>query len=491
MQEVVISPHAASLSQSFRDLGYSLETAIADIIDNSITAKASKISIIYQDGNAEEAYLALLDNGSGMDRETLMEAMRPGSRNPRGRRSADDLGRFGLGLKTASFSQCRSLTVISKCAGQLAAIEWDLDLIHERNEWLAKIYSAEEINSLPPETIPEGNGTCVLWKKLDRLESGDSDRSREDVYEKLSVLEKHLSLVFHRYLDGSLYGRKVSMNINGHPVEAFDPFCRSHTATNALNREIIRIDGHEITIEPYILPHHSKLTETEHDFYKSRSDFVSNQGVYIYRNARLMAWGDWFRLIPKSENTKLARVKIDFPNALDEYWTIDIKKSRAQPPAEVRDTIRQVISRIADQSKKVYAGRGAKLFDDSEYRLWHRRADRGHVNYIINREHPLLMAVRTKLDEPAQRAFIEVLALLEKSLPVAAIYSEYASSPRSFDMEGDEAAEEELREKLLALYQAFSGAGLPDKEAFTRMVIIHTPFNKNEDLTRKLIGEIA
>src|SRR5690606_24556039 len=221
-------------------------------------------------------------------------------------------------------------TVISRKNDKPFAARWDLDLIESRNDWVVTVLSLEEIQDLPYLDELPNQGTYVLWQKLDRLlESNLHERSKNDAYDKLDVVEKHLALVFHRYMAGDYKKRKVSIQVNGHLIEAFDPFCLSNRATQLLQEEIVRIDNHEIRIQPYILPHHSKLSKKEYDFYRSRSDFVSNQGAYIYRNGRLMAWGDWFRLVPKSEATKLARVRIDFSNALDELWTIDIKKSRS------------------------------------------------------------------------------------------------------------------------------------------------------------------
>ena len=391
MHEKTLPPNAASLIQSMRDLGYSLETAIADLIDNSITAGAKNIRILLDVKHLDDACLAIIDDGSGMTEDQLLEAMRPGSRDPREKRDANDLGRFGLGLKTASFSQCKSLTVVSRKNGRIFAAQWDLDLVNERNAWIVNILSVEEISALRFIDELGNRGVYVLWQKMDRLlESNTQELSETNAYEKLSIVERHLGLVFHRYIAGEYKKRKLSIKINEHPVASFDPFCISNPATQLLPLEIVRIDGHEIRIQPYVLPHHSKLSKKEYDFYRSHSDFVNNQGAYIYRNGRLMAWGDWFRLVPKSEATKLARIKIDFPNALDELWTIDIKKSRAHPPSPVREKLRQIINRIADHSKRVYVGRGNRLLEDQEQPLWLRYSDRAGIRYALNRDHPLV-----------------------------------------------------------------------------------------------------
>lgn len=490
MQEKILTPHAASLSQSMRDLGYSLETAIADLIDNSITARASSIRIYLRVVDSDDSCLAIIDDGSGMTADELLEAMRPGSRDPRETRDADDLGRFGLGLKTASFSQCKSLTVISRKNRELFAAQWDLDLIALRNEWIVKIPSVEEIEGLPFFGELGEQGTYVLWQKLDRLlESNVHQLRRPSAYDKLSAVEKHLALVFHRYIAGDYKRRKVNIQINGHPIDAFDPFCISNKATQLLPEEIVRIDGQEVRIQPYILPHHSKLTKKEYEFYSSRSDFVSNQGAYIYRNGRLMAWGDWFRLVPKSEATKLARVRIDFPNALDEHWTIDIKKSRAHPPYQVREKLRLIIDRITVQSKRVHTGRGDRLFQEEEEPLWGRYSDRAGIRYAVNRGHPLITAIQSTLDSDVVTAFEAVLSTIERSVPLEAIYADYSSSPQSFE-EVAEISYEELKEKFQTIYMLIFSNGSSDKDSVARIISGLRPFSEHRNMTQQLIEEL-
>ena len=330
-QKQIHPPSAACLSASMRDLGYSLETSIADLIDNSISAGADKIDI-FCDVSGEQPVVVILDNGRGMTSDELLNAMRHGTSNPRQQRSPLDLGRFGLGLKTASFSQCRSLTVVTIKDQATSGAEWDLDRIDTEDDWVLSILDDTDIQSLPYVEQIGNQGTAVIWQKLDRLvEDEAGDRRDEIVNEKIEAVHRHLSLVFHRFLSGEVKGfAKIALKVNGHRVNAFDPFCRKNPATQVLPEEIIQIDGAEVRMQPYILPHHSRLSASEYDFYQDRSDFISNQGAYVYRNGRLMAWGDWFRLVPKGEATKLARVQIDFPNSLDEAWTIDIKKSRAR-----------------------------------------------------------------------------------------------------------------------------------------------------------------
>lgn len=345
--EYRLPPSASSLVASMRDLGYSFETAIADLIDNSITAESSTLEI-FCDLASDCPAIVIIDNGIGMKADEVVAAMRHGSTSPRKDRSSSDLGRFGLGMKTASFSQCRRMTVVSAQGGKISGAEWDLDLVDDRDDWVISVQEPQEIYGLPYVDRLRDNGTIVIWRTLDRLFENETGRKRDEIVnDKLDRLEKHLSLVFHRFISGEFKNRKkLAISINGHIVEPFDPFCRKNTATQILPEEIVKIGEEIVRLQPFILPHHSKLTAREYDYYQSRSDFISNQGIYVYRDGRLIAWGDWFRIIAKGEKTKLARVQIDFPNSLDDSWIIDIKKSYVRAPQAVKERLRQILLTI-------------------------------------------------------------------------------------------------------------------------------------------------
>lgn len=482
-----LPPSAACLSASLRDLGYSLETAIADLIDNSISADADSIDIVC-DVSREQPVVMILDNGRGMTAEELLAAMRHGTENPRQQRSPEDLGRFGLGLKTASFSQCRSLTVVTARDGTLCGAEWNLDRIDEVDDWVLLILDENDIKDLPYIDRLGNQGTAVIWRELDRLaEDEEGQRRQEIVNEKLSAVDKHLSLVFHRFLSGEVKGHaKISLTINGDQVTAFDPFCRRNPATQVLPEEVIRIGDAEVRMQPYVLPHHSRLSTSEYDYYQNRSDFISNQGGYVYRNGRLMAWGDWFRLVSKGEATKLARVQIDFPNTLDEAWTIDIKKSRARPPHAVRERLRQFITRITARSVTVHRGRGQRLFHEVNAPLWERYAEQTRIRYAINGTHPLLQRLRDRLDKEGIQHLDLLLEATSASLPIEMIYSDYSTSPREVNQAP---AIQDVRDCLHELRTALWGNTPGSATAFRDIVKSTRLFSEHSDIVEEYINE--
>ncbi len=484
-----LPPSASSLSASMRDLGYSLETAIADLVDNCISADATSVDI-FCDLTQQNPALGIIDNGHGMDEAGIIDALRHGSKNPSETRSPMDLGRFGLGLKTASFSQCGRLTVISNDGGGLHAAEWNLDTVHKKDDWLIAILEPEEIAEMPFQELIAGKGTAVVWRNLDRLFEDETGTKRDEIVnEKLDVVEKHLSLVFHRFLSGEVRGiKKLSLSLNGHPIEPFDPFCRKNSATQMLPEEVVRIDGVAVHMQPYILPHHSKLSAKEYDFYQNRSDFISNQGAYVYRGGRLMAWGDWFRLIPKGEATKLARVQIDFPNSLDEIWTIDIKKSRARPPTAVRARLRQIIDKVSTRSTTVHRGRGKKLFDEIKAPVWERYADQGSIRYALNKEHPLIEALRSKLSDENDRRLTTLVEAISSSLPVEMIYSDFSTHPR--DVDQNKTTQDEINERLNGLKECLFGDGEVDVESFREVMRSTRFFVGFEDAAEEYITKV-
>lgn len=423
------APSAASLIEAMRDIGYTLETALADVIDNAITARAKVIQVIY-DTNASEPFLAIVDDGDGMGGKELLDAMRPGSQSPTTLRKAEDLGRFGLGLKTASFSQARCLTVVSRQKDETVAARWDLDLVVDRDDWVLQLPPEFDPATLPGFDLLGKKGTAVVWQKLDRIADGTSGSSLADhMLDRLDSARRHLELVFHRFLQGDV--RKVRIVMNGRDLEPFDPFHTKSLATQRLPVEPIRVGGQEVVVEAFVLPHHGKVSAVDWDRYAGEGGYLKNQGFYVYRGGRLIIHGTWFRLAKQSELTKLARVKIDMPNGLDTLWKIDVRKASAQPPYVVRQRLKSLIEQIAEPSRRVYTSRGHRMTSESQAVLWHRRVDKGLVSYEINRDHPLLAHVTDGLSGTQVSELETYLKGIERAFPVDAVFSDAASDPKA------------------------------------------------------------
>lgn len=420
MKTKKLPPYAPTLIESTRAIGYSLEAAVADIIDNSIAAEAKKVDIFFFP--IDGAYIAILDNGKGMSEEELDLAMQYGSKNPKDIRDAKDLGRFGLGLKTATLSQCRCLTVITKQGDTVEGRRWDIDHVAEVGDWSLLILDQEEISAIPKieELIKCESGTLVVWQKLDRLKAGEINFELA-LGRKIDSVRTHLSLVYHRYLCGESGIQKLKISINGEEIPAADPFL-AKKSVQAMDDETLVIHDHKIVVKPYILPHISKMTAEEVKQLGGKEGLRKQQGFYVYRNKRLLVWGTWFRMMRQGDLSKLARIQVDIPNTLDDLWTLDIKKSSALPPAEVRKNLEIIIEKIAERSKRTWTFRGKKEISDTTIHMWNRMKNpHGGFYYEINREHPMVKKIVEQNFE-LQSPLFSLFNQIEHGLPLNQLY---------------------------------------------------------------------
>lgn len=450
MREKILPPYAPILMESTRAVGYSLETAVADIIDNSIAASASRSEIFFFP--LGEAYIAVLDNGTGMNEDELNTAMQYGSKDPVDRRGTADLGRFGLGLKTASLSQCRCLSVISKQGETLIGRRWDLDHVANACDWSLLLLDQDEIQTVPEiqHLLEKDSGTLVVWQNLDRLQAGEV-QFEQTFGRKMDVVRDHLALVYHRYLSGEAGIKKLRIEINGERILPADPFLKDKS-TRPMDDEVIIIRGEKVLVRPYILPHISRMTSDEIGLLGGKEGLRRYQGFYVYRNKRLLVWGTWFRMMRQGDMSKLARIQVDLSNALDDLWALDIKKSSALPPAEVRENLRSIIDRIAEKSRRTWTFRGKKEISDTTVHVWNRlKSPSGGIYYEINREHPLVQQL-TGCHESLKKPLLALLQQIEKSIPLNQLYVDLNNDEKvDNDQEQDPAAVGEALRALLEM----------------------------------------
>lgn len=465
VREQEIAPRASILVESLRDIGYSLQTAVADVIDNSLAAGARRIDL-FGDTHAEAPAIGILDNGTGMTETELLEAMRPGSRSPLEKRSTTDLGRFGLGLKTASFSQCRRLTVVTRKEGEVSSAVWDLDTVAARDRWLVEL--PDGLSGIPWSDHLAADGTLIVWQKLDRLVGPGGRGNREDLVRQLDETTRHVEFVFHRFLSSRESGReRVEITLNDRALQPFDPFHSHHAATQHHPEEKFTLGGQQIRIRPITLPHHDKVSQKDWEHYAGPEGYVKNQGFYLYRNRRLIVHGTWFGLARQQELTKLSRVIIDMPASLDAVWKIDVKKAWAQPPPPVRDRLRRIVERIGIPSKRTYMARGAQLTDNNRLPVWTRSQDKNRISYDLNTEHPLFLAFEAQLDANTADEFRKVVKLFVATLPVEALYADVSASLGSVVRQ--ELDQEDFKEIVEATWQVLRKSGLSSTKIEARM----------------------
>ena len=470
------SPYAPLLIESMRSLGYSFDTAIADLIDNSVSAQAKNINILLDP--SDDPQLIIFDDGNGMDAGALEEALRFGSRGPLETRNEFDLGRFGLGLKSASLSQCRQLIVVSKHDNILSCFSWDLDEVKKTDDWSVLEYSQEEISKLPSidlfDTVE--SGTYVLLQNFDRISASSHD-VKKTLDTLIETAEDHLSLVFHRIISED----KVNILINGRPIEPKDPFLENHKSTQRLREQSISIDDKTITLQPYILPHRNKLSRDDLRKVGGADDIRTNQGFYIYRCKRLIIWGTWFRLLSKEELNKLARVKVDIPNSLDEIWSIDVKKSTAILPDKIRKNLYGSIKESVFGSKKVIEYRGKLQRDEDISYIWHRLTERdGGVTYIINRDLPQIQLLTNSLDQTGQRVLELLLQNVEGNFPASSVYLDVA--------DGEVKTSDNNTQKIVDDFEvqlSYAEQLRLSREELQNMLLKTEPYASNDELIAK------
>ena len=355
-------PGARRLVSSLRDLGYEFVQAVADVVDNSIAAGATKVAITLT-FSGPDSWILITDNGKGMSGPELTEAMRYGAE-----RDYDglDLGKFGLGLKTASLSQCRKLTVASRCSPNERRLEvrcWDLDHILSTNRWEMVNVTAAQRDERVSEPLLDSVGTVVLWEGLERIlkyRVSWGAKANQGFLVLAERLDEHLAMVFHRFLSGQARRRKkLSITINGSPVTPWDPFARDESKTETLQEQEFEVSATDrtgiVSFQPFILPNRQMFSsEAAFQRYAGPAKWNYQQGFYIYRADRMIQSGGWSRMRAPDEHTKLARIAINFYSDLDTAFAINVAKMSVTLPSDLKDQMAGIVESVVKRAKAVY-----------------------------------------------------------------------------------------------------------------------------------------
>lgn len=367
MKAVTSIPNAKRTFHALRSLGYDLNSSVADLIDNSISANATKINVIFKRKD-NGFYLRLSDNGHGMNEESLKEAMRLGTETEYGK---GDLGKFGMGMKTASLSHCNRLTVLSKSkSSTLIGFRWDMQHISESNQWELIKLNKDDIDRYftSERSQIDSKGTIVCWDNFflldEEYQSYSSDRFAENFYYRLQrKLKLHLRMIFHRFMDDDLDTiNTLEIFVNGEKLNPWDPFCRDerHTEKVKLKKELSELDledyDTQVYIKGYVLP--TKDNFSSEKAWKQGKGLLSwndAQGYYIYRANRLIRFGGWQNTMAKDEHIKLARLSIDIQPELDNLFQVTVNKNKVQFPEVLYQHLKTQVNReVVKKAKKVY-----------------------------------------------------------------------------------------------------------------------------------------
>jgi hypothetical protein len=489
-----VPPRADALAESLRAFGYSLPNAVADLVDNSVTAGATRVEVVgWWDGPS--SWVRIRDNGGGMPEAVLIEAMRPGTQGPDVFRDPKDLGRFGLGLKTASFSQCRVVVVRSKAAHEPEATRcWDLDYVKETHLWrlLREPRDPHAEEALGHFGDAE-TGTVVLWQVLDRIvgpELATAERAQAAFGNRVREIAAHLGLVFHRFLSGR---DAITIRVNEQEVSAWDPFVEGEPFTQRLPVEEFGSAASKVIVHPFVLPHQSKMSSP--DAFLAASGprgWNAQQGFYIYRNRRLIVSGGWLRMYHAEEHYKLARIQVDIGNGLDHEWKLDVRKALAQPPDDIRSELKRVADKTRRLAKEVYIHRGRPIargdqHSDAVY-VWQPVTRDSGLGYRINRHHPLIRALLDST-QPRERAD-GTLRLLEETIPIQHIIGAFDAHARDQPVPFEGPSANEVGELLLGAARLLAGKGLRGPDLRRALMLIE-PFQHYPEVVDSVAARVS
>lgn len=485
-------PQADTLMGSMRSMGYSFEAAIADVIDNSISANCSTVRVFFPVETPSDLAVGILDDGYGMASEELFEAMRYGSTDSELERDANDLGRFGLGMKAASLSQCRVLTVVSKQGENVCSYCWDFNYIQIKKQWVVKELNETEILKLPyiQELLGFENGTLVIWQDFDVIYKSSGGMVYDALNDLKVSVSDNLALIFHNFLN-SPAKEKIKIYVNKSKLKPLDPFLESHKKTTMKKERTIAIKDSKgierlIKVRPYVLPFATDLNDEHKRLIGGIESLRTKQGFYVYRNNRLIIWGTWFGMKARAELTKNARVRVDIPNSLDDIWSIDIKKQHASIPKQIQRQLRQTVMEAMDISVKKQTHRGrVENIDDIDY-IWDRMEGRGHTYYYqINRENKVFQMVRNKMTEEDYGLLELLLKEIEQNVPTHQIYLDKSNDAISTE-EPDDRLDEVFQ---LGVYMVNAGKMFGEKkikDIISDLMKIE-PFCKYKEIENKLL----
>ncbi|MDA7861483.1 ATP-binding protein [bacterium] len=446
-ETIELSPDPKSHIKTLMRIGYTLNSAVADIIDNSIAAGAKNIHI-YSPPGREKPILRIMDDGCGMDQSELTLNMRIGCKDPGAERQKGDLGRFGSGMKTASFSQARQLTVVSKKQGEpVVAARWDIDRIEETNSWALDVFDSDEITKFQDiQTFPNGQGTQIIWDKLTGIDQGNHARDIDsELAAKLAELKTYIALHFHRFMSGS---KSIAFFLNNEKIQPVDPFMTNARGYQEGPSEKMRCKGGYIEVQTHVLPHFKNMDAAQLEALGGADSVTRKQGLYLYREKRLISAGGWLGMATSSQLGALARVQVDIPSSLDNDWSTDVKKASLQIPPKVKRGLKRFLSDPVKRSKRVHSYRGTQ---DTANRFWKicENESTKVITYEIDTSNSLLVSLVQQCDNEEKQALVKYLKLLSGSLPINHIYEKMSERPQDVQQEEfDTTALEALLEKV-------------------------------------------
>lgn len=419
-------PNPEFLIKSISEQGYSLETALSDLLDNSISAEADKIEILTEHILNHTA-IFITDNGKGMSEVELSANMQFPSRDMESERELHDLGRFGLGMKTASFSQTRKFTVISRKKGtkEYSGLTWDVSHLKNTGKWEIIINTKDEIKVILDRYIKTSENhlekfkdyqpnTIVVWEELKNFNNYlDSDKHVKQLNEELTATtSEYLSVVFHKFME--LAHNPLKIRLNNLLVKPFNPFRSTEgNSARALESREMFLGNDVLKMEGFVLP--VDASDSSNMWKPSNKSLLDMEGIYVYRGNRIIFFGGWNGIIRKQAKLKLARLKIQVGNMNDDKLQLNVAKSKIAIPYDLKLGVLRYISELKTEAVKEYNNRGLKSnfkkdsnSEKSIELLQKQSTTKGPV-YSINIKHPLVKMIFDDLNNDTSKDFKALL----------------------------------------------------------------------------------
>ncbi len=495
MEKIENPPRANFLMGSMRFMGYSFCDAIADVIDNSISAGAKNIKVLFPKTPDESPFVGILDDGYGMSDKELLSAMCYGSQSNETTRAENDLGRFGLGMKSASLSQCKKMTVVSHKKNKTNAYRWDYDEVSKKSnsgKWYVLKLSENEIQELPcyDEFIKLDYGTLIIWEDFDVIRKANGGQVFQPLTKHRDELLEHLALIYHRFMKED----KIKFFVNYAEISPLDPFLesRSTLSHSTIKQPLKDSSGriHYIYITPYKLPFVTSMSNDEQKLIGGAENMNRMQGYYIYRGKRLIKYGTWFG-ISRHEVSKYGRVKVDIPNSMDDIWKVDVMKKSATIPSELAKLLEKTIVELIDKSTKQTEFRGRKVTKDKEKQIyvWDRlEARKGFYSYSINRNNYFIQAVLQSLPDDQKNKVEMMLKEIERNIPIHQMHLDH--DVNKIDPESDKEDISELLEQAIMAIEWQHLMGKDYQDAVSS-ILTAEQFRNSDELRKKLFEKYS
>jgi len=308
--------------------------------------------------------VTVADNGIGMDLDGLLNAMTYGSAQ---RANLKSLGKFGLGLKTASTAMARKLTVVTRhdSDATVIAATWDLDFVAETDEWiLQRPEPSDEQIAMLDEVAQGGNGTLVIWDKVDRLLTRDyanptGSAARNALKRRVDQFAESLGLTYLRFISPDHTDNPISILLNDEPISVWDPF-GTELGSEILFDQKIDVDLVDTNgkakkaafkLTAYAMQPRADMSKEQE--LKAKIE-TRNQGFYVFREDRLLARGNWLGLRSVEPHLNLARIDFSFDHELDAAFQIDIKKSRILLQSDLQEGLRRYLTPAIAEGEQRY-----------------------------------------------------------------------------------------------------------------------------------------